>query len=45
MDNFSLEIIEDNIPFEQLNDREAYWIKYYNTFYLNGEGYNMTEGG
>ena len=45
MDNFSLEIIEDNITFEQLNDREAYWIKYYNTFYLNGEGYNMTEGG
>lgn len=28
---------------EDLNEREQYWIKYYNTFL--GEGYNMDDGG
>lgn len=44
-ENFSLEIIEDNVPEDLLDEREKYWIKLYNTFYLNDEGYNMTEGG
>lgn len=46
-DNFSHEIIEDNIPIEQLDEREAYWIKYYHTYIHDPEccGYNMTAGG
>lgn len=45
VDNFTLEILEDNIPLDILDEREKYWIKYYDTFYLNDNGYNMTEGG
>lgn len=41
IENFSFEIIE-NCPCEQLNDRQIYWIKYYNSFF---NGYNMTLGG
>lgn len=41
-DNFSIEIIEecDNIS---IDEREIYWINYYNTYL--GEGYNCTGGG
>ena len=41
-DNFTVEVVEDCIPNEQLNDREIYWIEYYNSF---KEGYNMNLGG
>lgn len=42
-DNFALEILEENIPRSELNDREKYWIKEMDSFGENG--YNMTEGG
>ena len=42
VDNFSFEIIE-SIPDNQLNEREIYWIKEYNSLAPNG--YNLTEGG
>lgn len=45
IENFSLELIEDNIPEELIDDKESYYIDKYNTFYLNGHGYNMTRGG
>ena len=41
-DYYELIILEDNIPLSQLNEREKYWIKYYNTYW---EGYNQTIGG
>lgn len=41
IDNFSFEIIEECQP-SQLDEREKYWIAYYNTFY---NGYNQTLGG
>jgi len=42
-DDFTHEILEDNIQDKQyLNDREIYWIEYYDTF---DNGYNMTPGG
>lgn len=41
-ENFTVKILENNLPKELLNDRERYWIKFYNTF-LNG--YNQTLGG
>ena len=42
LDNFKFEVIEE-IENQQLNDREQYWIKYYNCVIPNG--YNITEGG
>lgn len=46
--SFSHEILEDNIPSKEIaNEREAYWIKYYNTCveFPNSQGYNLTSGG
>lgn len=42
VDAFSWEIIEE-CKKEELNDKEKYWIAFYNTF--KGYGYNQTEGG
>lgn len=43
-DTFIWSIIEQNIPNNLLNEREQYWIQYYNS--NNREkGYNMTSGG
>ena len=43
--NFILEIVEDDIPLDQLNEREIYWIKYFNSYHTSGKGYNETKGG
>lgn len=40
-DNFTVEQIEE-CPNDQLNDKEKYWIAYYDTF---NNGYNQTKGG
>ena len=42
LDNFEFSIIEKCLK-ENLNDREVYWIKYYNSYQPNG--YNLTYGG
>lgn len=39
--NFIIEVIEE-VEKENLNDREIYWISYYNTY---NDGYNSTKGG
>lgn len=39
---YDLIILEDNISKDDLNDREKYWIKYYDTYW---NGYNQTIGG
>lgn len=47
-DNFEHEIIEDGILSEEkANEREMYWIEYYNSYagVSGGDGYNMTKGG
>ncbi len=41
IENFYVSKIEE-CPNEKLNEREVYWIKYYNSY---KNGYNMTEGG
>ncbi len=41
-ENFSINILEDNIEAEKLNEREAYWIEKLDTYY---NGYNQTLGG
>lgn len=39
--NFIIEVIEE-VEKDNLNDREIYWISYYNTY---NNGYNSTKGG
>jgi group I intron endonuclease len=39
---WKLEVLEMISSIELLNEREIYWIAYYNTYY---NGYNMTTGG
>lgn len=41
IDNFHIEKIEE-VPDKQLDEREKYWISYYNSYY---DGYNSTLGG
>ena len=41
-DYYELIILEENIPLNKLNEREKYWIAYYDTFW---HGYNQTLGG
>ncbi len=39
---YELIVLEDNIPREELDKREKYWIEYYNTYW---DGYNQSIGG
>ena len=41
--NFEVEVIDTAKTVEELNRKEMYWIKYYNTY--EGEGYNACMGG
>ena len=43
IENFTLDIIEKDILIEKVNEREIFWINYYNTYAPNG--YNLTLGG
>lgn len=43
INNFKIEAIEG--PIENYNEREIYWIAYYNTYLDKTKGYNMTPGG
>lgn len=44
MDNFKICVLEDNIPTEQLNEREKYYISLYQSR-SHEKGYNVTIGG
>lgn len=44
-ENFEFKVLESEIPETLVDERESYYIKYYDTFYLTGNGYNMTAGG
>ena len=46
IENFSFEVLEECTA-EELDEKEKYWIKYYNTYigWENCQGYNMTIGG
>lgn len=45
-ENFIHEILEDNIESQELaNEREQYWIAFYDTFNNPLKGYNETSGG
>ena len=40
--NFYVETLENNVPINELNEREIYYIALYNSYY---NGYNSTKGG
>lgn len=46
-DNFSIELIEDQINNQEVDNREKYWIDYYHSYIHSKDcnGYNMTLGG
>ena len=46
-ENFSHEILEKDLTLDEANEREQYWINYYNTWVENedAKGYNLTRGG
>lgn len=41
-DAYELIILEENVPLDQLDVKEKYWINYYDTYW---HGYNQTMGG
>jgi group I intron endonuclease len=43
--NFSVCLIESNISDDEIQAKERYYIEYYNSIYINRNGYNMTVGG
>lgn len=43
IENFNITVLEENISDEDIDEKEKYYIKYYNTIAPNG--YNLTEGG
>jgi group I intron endonuclease len=43
IDNFTFELIDSANNLDELNDKEIYWINFYNSVFPNG--YNITGGG
>ena len=44
-DNFTVELIESDIPQALIDEKEIFYIDKYKTYYTYGFGYNMTFGG
>ena len=44
-DNFEVKRLMHGITEDKIDEIERIWIRRLNTFYLNGDGYNMTIGG
>lgn len=42
IEHFTITLIEDNIPDELIDEKEKYWIAYYDSY---KNGYNLTPGG
>ena len=45
VDNLKWSIIDYANTSDELNEKEKYWISYYDTYILNKKGYNQTIGG
>ena len=43
--NFSVQLIADDVAENVIDEKERSYISYFNTFYENNAGYNMTVGG
>ena len=44
-DAFTAEIIDTASSLEELKEKERYWIQYYKSYGIYGQGYNATTGG
>ena len=44
-ENFTIELVEDDLTLEQAYEKEKFYIQEYNTYFKNELGYNMTFGG
>ena len=44
-DSFKKEILESDLTEDDAKEKEIFYIKKFNSYYLNGHGYNMTYGG
>ena len=44
-DKFSIETIYQSVDCNHIQEMEKYFIKFYNSYYTFGKGYNMTLGG
>lgn len=44
-DSFKKEILESDLTEDEAKEKEIFYIKKFNSYYLNGYGYNMTFGG
>lgn len=45
VENFKFEVIESNVPLEEIDEKEIYYIKFYNSHTSGGKGYNISKGG
>lgn len=45
VENFKFEIIDTAETIEELNEKEIYWIQYYDSCVDNNKGYNLDKGG
>lgn len=43
--NFTFEIVEENVPLDDIDAKEQYYIEYYNTHVSTNKGYNISKGG
>lgn len=44
-DSFKLDILETDVPESEIQEKERYYIRIYDSYYKNRHGYNMTFGG
>jgi group I intron endonuclease len=44
-ENFTIELVEDNLTLEDAYEKEKFYIQKHNTYFKNELGYNMTLGG
>ena len=45
VENFKFELLEENVPLEQIDEKEIYYIQKLETHVSTGKGYNISKGG
>lgn len=44
VENFTFEVIEENVPLEEIDQKEKDYILYYESHVSTGKGYNVSKG-
>ena len=44
-DNFKFELIEEDVSLEEIDEKEQYYIDFYQSHVSTGKGYNVSKGG